>query len=160
MAEIELAAAIVVHKNYVLIVRRSDAEKLAPRVWGVPCGKIEKDESPSHAVLRELHEETGLNGEILRPAGDRKFSSVWRGHRVTNLQWNYLVEPKVDLADTDSTDMPRVKLPKRDQEFKWVPIDKIENIDGLDEHNLETIRQGLAVLSLSQGVSSANIASS
>ena len=146
MCEIHLAAAIVVHKGYVLVVRRSDSEKLAPRVWGVPCGKIDKGEIRSHAVLRELQEETGLSGEILRSAGDRIFQSKWRGSWISNLQWNYLIQPNVDPAYMDSADMPRVRLPKEDQEYMWVPADEIDSVGGLDKHNLETIQQGLAAL--------------
>jgi len=144
--EIELAAAIVVHNGYVLIVRRSGSEKLAPRVWGVPCGKIDKGESPTDAALRELREETGLSGAILRPVGKSTFRSKWRGRSVTNLQWNYLVRPEVDPADTDEADMPNVQLPATDQEHKWVPTAEIRRVPGLDQYNLQTIQQGLAAL--------------
>jgi 8-oxo-dGTP diphosphatase len=146
MVDIELAAAIVIHKGCILIVRRSDTEKLAPGVWGVPCGKLDKNESASEAVLRELQEETGLCGEIVRPAGNRIFRSEWHGRRITNVQRNYVVQPEVDPADTDASDMPHVRLPKTDQASMWVPAGEIDSINGLDEHNLETIRQGLAVL--------------
>jgi len=148
MAEIELAAAIVVHKGRVLIVQRSETEKLAPGVWGVPCGKIEKGEKPEQAVLRELHEETGLNGWIVRFAGDREFPSTWRGRPITNLQWNYLIEPEVDSANTD--DMPKVNAPNH-QKSKWIRADTIDNEVGLDKHNRETIRQGLKALAVAKG---------
>jgi len=146
VTEIELAAAIVVHKGCVLVVRRSRSEKLAPRVWGVPCGKIDSGESRPEAALRELQEETGLSGEIVSTAGNRMFQSKWRGRWVRNLQWNYLVLPDVDPADTDSADMPNVQLPKEDQDHMWVPAGEIKKISGLDKHNLETIQQGLAAL--------------
>lgn len=146
MAEIELAAAIVIHNGFVLLVQRSKTEKLAPGVWGVPCGKIDEGESPSEAVLRELEEETGLKGEIVGFADTRKFESKWRGRWIMNLQWNYLVEPEVDPADTDNFNMPHVRPPKDDQGSKWVRMDRIDAVDGLDEHNRGTIQQGLVAL--------------
>ena len=50
--------------------------------------------------------------------------------------------------------MPNVRMPEGDQEAKWVPADNIESM-GLDQHNLDTIRQGLAARRHSQAVSSA-----
>jgi 8-oxo-dGTP diphosphatase len=144
MPDIELAAAIVVHRSHVLIVQRSQSETFLPGVWGVPCGKVNIDERSAEAVLRELHEETGLNGDVLHLVGYSEFASNWRGRRVRNLQCNYLVRARIDPADTDSADMPQVRPPKVDQESKWVHTDKIDSA-GLDEHNLRTIRQGLGV---------------
>jgi 8-oxo-dGTP diphosphatase len=157
MAEIQLAAAIVVHKDHVLVVQRSETEKLAPGVWGVPCGKLDSGENPTDAVLRELHEETGLNGIILEPAHYTTFWSKWKGSWTRNLQWNYLVRPDVD---PDDDDMPEVTLPKTDQKSKWVPTDQIDTIVGMDEHNRATIRQGLVALKLNQARSRARIDSS
>jgi 8-oxo-dGTP pyrophosphatase MutT (NUDIX family) len=35
--------------------------------WGLPKGHIGFDETPQHAAQREIEEETGLRGEVLRP---------------------------------------------------------------------------------------------
>jgi 8-oxo-dGTP pyrophosphatase MutT (NUDIX family) len=32
--------------------------------WGVPAGKLEKDESPAEAIIRELEEEIGYKGRV------------------------------------------------------------------------------------------------
>ena len=40
----ELAAAVVMHNDHVLIVRRSRSEGFLPGRWGVPCGKIDEGE--------------------------------------------------------------------------------------------------------------------
>lgn len=142
MAELALAAAIVVHENHVLIVRRSKNEKFLPGRWGVPCGKIDSGELAAEAVLRELQEETGLSGDVVCFAGRSTFNSVWRGRTVKNLQSNFLVELKINPDDKDDSNMPRVHPPETDQASQWVEADKIASI-GLDHHNLRTIRQGL-----------------
>jgi 8-oxo-dGTP diphosphatase len=136
-----LAAAIVIHRDHVLIVRRSISEGFLPGRWGVPCGKIDDGESAPQAVLRELHEETGLSGSVTGWVGQSSFPSIWRGQRVTNIQDNYLINVSpTQLIDPDG--MPAVTLPKRDQVAKWVPATEIGSAD-LDPHNLRTIRQGL-----------------
>lgn len=135
-----LAAAVVIHKDHVLIIRRSRSEGFLPGRWGVPCGKIDEGESAQQAVLRELHEETGLSGSEARWVGRSDFSSTWRGQHVTNVQHNYLVN--VSPTRVDPAGMPEVTLPKEDQEAQWVPASQIGTA-GLDQHNLRTIQQGL-----------------
>jgi 8-oxo-dGTP diphosphatase len=155
----EHAAAVVVHEARVLLVRRSTTEGFLPGRWGVPCGKLDHDETAERAVLRELFEETGLNGSVTRFVGRSDFTSVWHGRRVNNVQRNYLVRPDVDSVRLDPDGMPHVTMPKDDQIAKWVPADAIEGF-GLDQHNLRTIQQGLEVASGLQPASSVISASS
>jgi 8-oxo-dGTP diphosphatase len=143
MANLQLAAAIVVHHDHVLIVRRSKTEGFKPLIWGVPCGKLDNDEDPSQAVLRELAEETGLEGEVVDAVGSSEFLSSWHGRVTKNFQTNYLVRLKGAPAGTDADNMPRVTLPEKDQRSRWVRLSEIFDIDGVDEYNREIIRQGL-----------------
>jgi 8-oxo-dGTP diphosphatase len=137
-----LAAAVVVHEDQVLIVRRSLAETFKPGIWGVPCGKIDAKEKPRNAVLRELEEETGLSGRVLKYAGIKKFQSHWHGRLAINVQRNYLISPLHGACALDGVGMPWVRTPELDQAYRWVSIDEVEQQD-LDDHNLGTIRQGL-----------------
>jgi 8-oxo-dGTP diphosphatase len=127
-----LAAAVVLHDDCVLLIRRSMTERFLPGVWGIPCGKLDPGEEPAAGALRELKEEAGLIGEIQRRTGRSEFVSEWNGQIVRNAQVNYLVKP---LSF-------KVVLPNRDQDFRWVPIGKLDDI-GLDEHNLRAIKQAL-----------------
>jgi ADP-ribose pyrophosphatase YjhB (NUDIX family) len=147
-----LAAAIVIHNGCVLIVRRSKKEKFLPGNWGVPCGKVDVrgGERAREAVLRELREETGLTGEVRKYVDPPlEFKSSWHGRPALNVQYNYLVALKVDesakrtrwfsrIRAQWSSRMPPVKTPRRDQESKWVPLDRLDQ-EHLDKHNRKAI---------------------
>jgi ADP-ribose pyrophosphatase YjhB (NUDIX family) len=57
------AYALAVRDDRVLLVRNS-ARTPFPGRWNLPGGGIEHGESPTAAVLRELSEETGLDGSL------------------------------------------------------------------------------------------------
>lgn len=61
---IPAALALVVRGDQVLLVRRGS--KPHPGRWGLPGGKIEWGEPILAAALRELHEETGVQAEVVR----------------------------------------------------------------------------------------------
>jgi 8-oxo-dGTP diphosphatase len=132
---LRLAAAVVVDGDQVLIVRRSKTERFLPCVWGVPCGKIDSGESPPEAALRELREETGLSGNVIRYLGTSTFSSVWRGQAAENIQSNFLVHLRRARQ--------KIRLPKDDQAAAWLFRNEIENFDGLDDYNRRVIDQWL-----------------
>jgi len=55
-----VAAALVNDDNEVLLAKRPEGKRLAGK-WEFPGGKVElEDESPEHALKRELHEELGI----------------------------------------------------------------------------------------------------
>jgi len=143
MASLQLAAAVVVHLDCVLIVRRSKIEGFKPLIWGVPCGKIDHDEDPRQGVLRELAEETGLQGEVIDQVGTSQFVSRWQGRETKNFQTNFLVRIKSTPAGTDEDEMPLVQLPEKDQRSRWVSLENVLDIDGLDEYNRRIIEQGI-----------------
>ncbi|MFF1376297.1 NUDIX hydrolase [Streptomyces sp. NPDC058308] len=125
-----LAAAVVAFRGRVLLVRRSETERFLPGVWGVPCGKLEPDESPRDGVLRELKEETGLLGHVLRKVGESSFVSTYRGHEVKNWQDNFLVRPLTF----------DVTLPVPDQQHRWLAPAELGKVE-IDDYNREIVRQ-------------------
>lgn len=47
------------YQDKILLVKRQPFKTQGSK-WGVPAGKIEKDENPLHAAVRELKEEVGI----------------------------------------------------------------------------------------------------
>ncbi|MFF4252393.1 NUDIX hydrolase [Streptomyces sp. NPDC001663] len=126
-----LAAAVVMDdQGRVLLVRRSATEKFLPGVWGVPCGKLDPDESGPDGALRELKEETGLLGEVVRKVGESSFVSEYRGQEIKNWQENFLVRP---LSS-------QITLPEPDQAHVWLARSGLTTVD-IDAYNLDIIDQ-------------------
>jgi len=66
-----VAAVIVDPAGRVLLCQQSQGHRL----WGLPGGKIRNGESPVHAVIRDVREETGAETEILDLVGIYHLSS-------------------------------------------------------------------------------------
>ncbi|MFD5443685.1 MULTISPECIES: NUDIX hydrolase [Streptomyces] len=64
-----ISAAIVVHDNRVLMVRRKISE--GQLSWQFPAGEIEDGETSEQAAVRETHEEVGLTVTVVKSLGGR-----------------------------------------------------------------------------------------
>ncbi len=91
LRHVTVGAVVFNGKNQVLLIKRS--EKFSrPGTYSVPGGFLDRDEDSINAVLRELREEAGFEGEIVslfhlndnpqRPKEDRQ-----------NVDFIYLVNP-------------------------------------------------------------------
>ncbi len=113
-----LVGAATVHNGSFLLLRRSARESFLPQVWGIPAGQIHPAEDPRVACLRELHEETGLHGEILELIGYSTFVSKRAGADLSNIQLNFLVrvgERKVTLNKVSHS------------AYSWISLDDVES---------------------------------
>jgi 8-oxo-dGTP pyrophosphatase MutT (NUDIX family) len=106
-----VAVALIASSRGVLVVRRRD--HVPP--WAFPGGKIEPDETPAEAAVREVAEETGLQvcpgGEIGR-----------RTHPATGRTIIYLA-----CSPTGDTD-PTVAAPREVAEVQWVGLDELDQL--------------------------------
>ena len=55
---------IIDSKNRLLMLLRSKNTQLGCLQWGLPAGKIEKNETPFNAAVRERHEEIGSQHSV------------------------------------------------------------------------------------------------
>lgn len=98
---IELAGNLIVEEGKILLLYREDASH-----WEVPGGKVEDDESPTEAAVREAEEEIGVSVELRKPFYSGEFQHrdemfLWHGYvaeiagdrpeiqesRFTELEW-------------------------------------------------------------------------
>jgi ADP-ribose pyrophosphatase YjhB (NUDIX family) len=64
------AASIAVFRDGKVLL----ALRAQPRLWSLPGGRIEPGETAEQAALRELHEEVGVEAEIVARAGEIEVS--------------------------------------------------------------------------------------
>ncbi len=82
------ALAVIRHGPYLLLVLNRFRQ-----LWELPGGRIEPDETPLQAAVRELHEESGLHIPALTLAGYARFrlvtplrdeyAAIYTGHVTT-----------------------------------------------------------------------------
>lgn len=71
MEKIEVAGAILLDKdNKILLIHRNTAEM---QRWELPGGKLEIDELPEQAAIRELKEELDIDVKPLKYIGFKEF---------------------------------------------------------------------------------------
>jgi 8-oxo-dGTP pyrophosphatase MutT (NUDIX family) len=99
-------------------------------LWSLPKGHVEDGETEPDAAVREVREETGIQGEVLGKLGIIDFWFVADGRRVHKTVHHYLLladDPDQELSDAD----PEVS------EVAWVPVAEIgERLAYADERGL------------------------
>jgi 8-oxo-dGTP diphosphatase len=122
-----LAGAATVHNGLFLLLKRSKRESFLPDTWGIPAGQVRRREDPSDACLRELLEETGLQGTVVDLVGYSTFASTRNGIELSNLQLNFLVRAEDRTVKLD---------PASHSDSRWIALDDTSN-DLLDPFTRE-----------------------
>jgi 8-oxo-dGTP pyrophosphatase MutT (NUDIX family) len=51
-------------------------------LWALPKGRIGEGEEPEATAVREVEEETGARGSLVRKLGDIRYVYTWKGERI------------------------------------------------------------------------------
>jgi 8-oxo-dGTP pyrophosphatase MutT (NUDIX family) len=68
--KIDVVAAVIEREGRFLLGKRSAHKTKAPGYWCPISGRVEPGESPAEAVVREVHEETGLAAQALEKVAE------------------------------------------------------------------------------------------
>jgi 8-oxo-dGTP diphosphatase len=111
-----VGAVVVRGDGAILLVRRGRPPGLGE--WTLPGGKVERGETPSEAIVRELREETGLDVRVTATLGTvlldtREFSYAIQGHRCSPRDDAAPLHPGDDVCDArwvDPSDLAPFRL--------------------------------------------------
>jgi 8-oxo-dGTP pyrophosphatase MutT (NUDIX family) len=89
-------------------------------VWALPKGNVDPGESPAETAVREVWEETGVQGTLLEKLGDVKYVYTRRdGERTFKIVSFFLLRAgRGRIGDID--DAMRVEV----AEARWLPLDE------------------------------------
>jgi 8-oxo-dGTP pyrophosphatase MutT (NUDIX family) len=91
--------------------------------WALPKGNVARGESPEATALREVTEETGLEGTSLGKLGDVKYVYTRGGMRIFKVVSFYLVRYRRGRID----DVPQA-FRHEVAEARWLPLEEASRL--------------------------------
>ncbi len=87
-------------------------------VWALPKGLIGRGEGAAETALREVAEETGVEGRLVRKLGDVRYVYTWQGERIFKVVSFFLVRyARGRLGDIPEAHRHEVA------ETRWIPLE-------------------------------------
>jgi 8-oxo-dGTP pyrophosphatase MutT (NUDIX family) len=65
-----------------------------PGLWALPKGNIGPGEDPAATAVREVEEETGIQGSVVSKLGDVKYVYTWDGERIFKVVSFFLIRAR------------------------------------------------------------------
>ncbi len=109
--------------------------------WCLPGGRIEENESPAEAAIRELSEECCIQGKVIRETGHAIYSTNDEAYTylvdIGNQLPHMSDEPNREENPVDVKWLTLAEISERDRAFLWSA-----GLLGLDEFKDELLRWG------------------
>ena len=99
-----------------------------PGIWALPKGKIDPGESAVEAAVREVREETGVEGSLVEKLGDVRYMYIatWegaRGEKISKVVSFFLLTAGAGrIGEIDEA--MRVEV----DEARWIPLDEAQRL--------------------------------
>jgi len=110
-------------------------------LWALPKGRIGKGEKSEDTAVREVEEETGVRGTLVRKLGDVRYVYTWKGERIFKVVSFFLLRYEAgklgDLAKEYAHEVADVQ---------WLPLDEAPRLLAYTGER-DMARQALAALS-------------
>ena len=107
----------------ILLLKRNARRRTSPNKWQTPSGFMNEGESAEEAVLREVKEETSLDGTIMKSGSAFEVVDKWARWVIVP----FLISAKSDKVVIDTSEH---------SEFRWVNVDEVssfECVEGINE---------------------------
>ena len=88
-------------------------------IWALPKGKIDDGESPAETALREVREETGVEGRLVEKLGDIRYVYTWDGERIFKVVSFFLLRAGRGRIGAIEEAM-RIEV----AEARWLPLEE------------------------------------
>ena len=102
-------------------------------LWSLPKGHIEMGETAEQTAVREVAEETGVQGSVLAALGSIDYWFVTEGRRVHKTVHHYLMRSlggELSDADIEVTEVAWVPLSELDSRLAYADERKLAEIAG------------------------------
>ena len=97
-AEVDKVVCYVIHDGHLLVFTH-DLVPLTRTGVQVPAGTVETGETPEQAAERELFEETGRRGRVVKPLGAERYDVRPARDEIAVRRFFLMAVPEADLAE-------------------------------------------------------------
>jgi len=88
-------------------------------LWALPKGRIGKGEQPEATAVREVEEETGVRGTLVRKLGDVRYVYTWKGERIFKVVSFFLLRYEAGTLGRVSAEYAHEVA-----DVQWLPLDE------------------------------------